>query len=137
MQEEGKGDGGISQGISGISPRGGLVNCSEGTEGRSEEGTRGEERRGEAARWTACGCISSGDRSESLPLEGPRGNERAESESGDTNHSRVTDLRRLTGQPRLSTAADAFAEKKLRATPSAQERIAERGKGRCNSTRDC
>lgn len=33
-----EGDGGISQGISGISPRGGLVNCSVGTEGRSEEG---------------------------------------------------------------------------------------------------
>lgn len=59
-----KGDGGISQGISGISPRGGLVNCSVGMEGRSEEGGGGGA--GEMARWTACGCTSSGDRSESL-----------------------------------------------------------------------
>lgn len=39
-----KGDGGISQGISGISPRGGLVNCSVGME---EEARKGGGRDGE------------------------------------------------------------------------------------------
>lgn len=99
----GKRDGGISQGISGISPRGGLVNCSVGNGGKKRG--RGEE----MARWTACGCRYQLRGQKWVLAEGPRGNERAESESGDTNHGRVTDLRRLTGRPRPSTAADAFA----------------------------
>lgn len=101
---KGKGDGGISQGISGISPRGGLVNCSEGMEGRSEEGGGGGEVDGV---W-----VYQFRGQKRVSAERPRENERAESESGDTNHGRVTDLRRLTGQPRPSTTADAFVRKK-------------------------
>lgn len=44
----------------------------------------------------ACGCSSFGDRSE---FHGGTERKRAESESEDTNHGRVTDLRRLTGWP--------------------------------------
>lgn len=42
-----------------------------------------------------------------------RTNERTESESEDTNHGRVTDLRRLTSRSRSSASADAFVQKNL------------------------
>lgn len=68
-----KGDGGISQGISGISPRGGLVNCSVGTGGkkwgRGREGGRDAQ---------TCGCTRSGDRSESCGREKTRTNREQE-----------------------------------------------------------
>lgn len=68
-----------------------------GREGEGEERARMREET--ATRWDACGCTGFGDRSESCGGR-PRGNERAASESEDTNHGRVTDLRRLTGEPR-------------------------------------
>lgn len=100
-----KGDGGISQGISGISPRGGLVNCSVGMEEEARKGG-GRRRGGRRGVW-----VYQLRGQKWVPAEEPRGNERVENESGDTNHGRVTDLRRLTGRPRPSTTADAFAEK--------------------------
>lgn len=69
---------------------------------------------GEDAR--TCGCTGSGDRSESCgetENAEERKRERAESKSEDTNHGRVTDLRRLTGRSRSSAAADAFALESL------------------------
>lgn len=100
-------DGGISQGISGISPRGGLVNCSVGTEGSSEEGAGDGEVDGV---WV---YQLRGHRSED-PAEGPR-EERTSRERKRGHKSRQSyGLKEAyRPRPRPSTAADAFAEKNL------------------------
>lgn len=75
----------------------------------------------ETARWTRVGVPASG--TEVSPAERPRGNERAAGKSEDTNHGRVTDLRRLTGEPRPQSQMHSLR----RTAPSARDDGAQRG----------
>lgn len=105
----GEGDGGISQGISGISPRGGLVNCSVGMEGRSEEGGR-RRRGGRRGVWVyqAPGTeVSPGGGTERKRTS------RERKQRGHKSRQSYGLKEAYTGRPRPSTAADAFAEKNL------------------------
>jgi len=104
-------DGGISQGISGISPRGGLVNCSLGRpEGRGKE--REEEGEKDAA---ACGCASSVD-TEVGSAEGTRGKRTSRERERGHKSRRSYGLKEAYWP---TAVADAFAEKKKRHGPKA------------------
>lgn len=103
---ERKGDGGISQGISGISPRGRLVNCSVDTGGRGEEGK---------GKWTRVWVRIPGSGTEVSPSKGSRGKrtsrtgERARRHKSRQSYGLKEAYRSAAA---VSVAADAFASEK-------------------------